>query len=49
MSELERRYRRLLVWYPAEYRRDHEEEMLGVLLAAARGGSASRPWPTRST
>ena len=38
MSELERRYRRLLAWYPAEYRRDHEEEMLGVLLAAARGG-----------
>ncbi|MFI5064156.1 MAG: hypothetical protein ACHP9Z_09290 [Streptosporangiales bacterium] len=41
MSEragLERRYRRLLAWYPAGHRRDHEEEMLGVLLAAARGG-----------
>jgi hypothetical protein len=38
MSELERRYRRLLAWYPAGYRRDHEEEMLGVLLAAARAG-----------
>ncbi|HEY6275919.1 MAG TPA: hypothetical protein VIX86_06265 [Streptosporangiaceae bacterium] len=37
-SELERRYRRLLAWYPAGHRRDHEEEMLGVLLAAARGG-----------
>ncbi len=37
-SELERRYRRLLAWYPAEHRRDHEDEMLGVLLAAARGG-----------
>jgi MFS family permease len=37
-SELERRYRRLLAWYPAGHRRDHEEEMLGVLLAAARDG-----------
>jgi hypothetical protein len=37
-SELERRYRRLLAWYPAGHRRDHEEEMLGVLLAAARSG-----------
>jgi hypothetical protein len=37
-GELERRYRRLLAWYPAGHRRDHEEEMLGVLHAAARGG-----------
>jgi len=37
-GELEHRYRRLLAWYPAGHRRDHEEEMLGVLLAAARGG-----------
>lgn len=37
-SELERRYRRLLAWYPAGHRRDHEDEMLGVLLAATRGG-----------
>ena len=36
-SELERRYRRLLTWYPAEHRRANGEEMLGVLLASARG------------
>lgn len=35
---LERRYRRLLAWYPAGHRRDHGEEMLGFLLAAARPG-----------
>src|SRR5260221_4740904 len=32
---LERRYRRLLAWYPADHRRVHAEEMVGVLLAAA--------------
>ncbi len=37
-SELSDRYRRLLRWYPADHRADHEEEMLGVLLAAARPG-----------
>jgi len=36
MSALERRYRRLLAWYPAEHRGAHAEEMIGVLLAAAR-------------
>jgi hypothetical protein len=35
---LERRYRRLLTWYPAEYRAANAEEMLGVALAAARPG-----------
>jgi hypothetical protein len=35
---LERRYRRLLAWYPAEHRRVHGEEMIGVLLASAGGG-----------
>jgi hypothetical protein len=35
MSGLEDRYRRLLRWYPADHRRAHEDEMLGVLLAAA--------------
>jgi hypothetical protein len=35
---LERRYRRLLGWYPAAHRQAHGEEMLGVLLAAARPG-----------
>ena len=32
---LERGYRRLLVWYPRAFRREHEEEMLTVLLAEA--------------
>jgi len=32
---LERRYRRLLAWYPADYRRAYGEEMVGVLLASA--------------
>jgi hypothetical protein len=35
---LERRYRRLLAWYPAAFRREQEEEMLAVLLAGARRG-----------
>ena len=35
---LERRYRRLLAWYPAEHRRVHSEEMIGVLLASAGQG-----------
>jgi hypothetical protein len=39
---LERRYRRLLAWYPAEHRRRYGEEMIGVLLAAAQDG-ARRP------
>jgi hypothetical protein len=41
MSEragLERRYRRLLALYPRDHRRQHEEEMLGVLLADAHEG-----------
>ena len=35
---LERRYRRLLRCYPPGHRAFHREEMLGVLLAAARPG-----------
>ena len=38
-AALERRYRRLLAWYPPEHRRAYGEEMIGVLLAAASGGS----------
>jgi hypothetical protein len=34
-SDLERRYRRLLVLYPRRYRRRHEEEILAVLLEGA--------------
>jgi len=38
---LERRYRRLLRWYPPSHRAMHDEEMLGVLLLAARPGQRS--------
>jgi hypothetical protein len=37
MSALERRYRRLLAWYPARHRQAHGDEMVGVLLAASQG------------
>jgi len=35
MAALERRYRRMLAWFPAEHRRIYGEEMIGVLLASA--------------
>jgi hypothetical protein len=35
-ADLERRYSRLLAWYPAAFRREHESEMLGVLMDSAR-------------
>ncbi|MEU7833800.1 MULTISPECIES: hypothetical protein [unclassified Nonomuraea] len=44
MSDLERRYRSLLRWYPREHRERHEEEMLSVLMESARPGQ-SRPEP----
>lgn len=44
MSALERHYRRLLACYPAAHRAEHEEEMLDVLLSAARPGQ-TRPSP----
>jgi len=37
-TPLERRYRRLLAWYPPQHRATFGEEMIGVLLAAARDG-----------
>lgn len=37
-GRLERGYRRQLALYPAEHRRTHEEEMLGVLMTGARTG-----------
>jgi hypothetical protein len=40
-TELERRYRRLLSWYPRDHREQHGEEMLGVLLAGV--GERTRP------
>lgn len=42
MSELERRYRRLLSWYPRDHRERHGEEMLAVLMS----GSGERARPT---
>jgi hypothetical protein len=41
-SDLERRYRRLLVCYPAAFRREHAHEMLCVLMAGAAQGQR---WP----
>jgi hypothetical protein len=41
-SLLERRYFRLLSWYPAEHRRVHGDEMAGVLMAGS-GAGQSRP------
>jgi hypothetical protein len=38
MTELEMRYRRLLVWYPASYRQEYGEEMVGVLMDGSRPG-----------
>jgi hypothetical protein len=43
--DLERGYRRWLRWYPKSFRREHEAEMLGVLMAAARSGQR-RPEPS---
>ena len=37
-TQLERRYRRLLAFYPKAFRRDHEQEMIAVLLAGAAEG-----------
>ncbi|WP_157437387.1 hypothetical protein [Actinoplanes subtropicus] len=37
-DELERRYRRLMTAYPRRHRREYEEEMVAVLLAAAEPG-----------
>jgi hypothetical protein len=37
-AELERRYRRLLRCFPGRYRREHEQEILSVLMAGAREG-----------
>jgi hypothetical protein len=46
MSEaLERRYKRLLAWYPASHRARYEQEMLGVLM---EGAGPERTHPTLS-
>jgi hypothetical protein len=40
--DLERRYRRLLACYPAAFRREHEREILTVLMA---GTEKAQRWP----
>jgi hypothetical protein len=37
-ADLERRYRRLLKCFPTRYRREHEQEILSVLMAGAAEG-----------
>ena len=37
-EHLERSYRRLLAWYPREFRRENEQEILAVLMAEAPDG-----------
>jgi hypothetical protein len=37
-TELERRYRRLLLWYPRAFRLEKEQEILSVLMAGAADG-----------
>jgi hypothetical protein len=37
-TRLERRYRRLLAFYPKAFRQEHEEEILAVLMATAAEG-----------
>ena len=37
-EHLERAYRRLLAWYPREFRREHGQEILAVLMAVAPRG-----------
>jgi hypothetical protein len=41
-ADLERRYRRLLACYPPAFRREHEQEILAVLMA---GADESEQWP----
>jgi hypothetical protein len=47
VPDLERRYRRLLAWYPSGYRSRHGEEMIGVLIASAHEGQR-RPQPAEA-
>jgi len=37
-AKLEQRYRRLLAWYPPEFRRENGEELLAVLMTCAPDG-----------
>jgi hypothetical protein len=42
-ADLERGYRRLLAWYPPEFRHENGQEILAVLMAGARDGQAIMP------
>ena len=44
-SRMEKWYRRLLALYPKDHRRDHAEEMVGVLLAADGDAQVRAPKP----
>ena len=44
-SRIEKRYRRLLALYPKDHRREHAEEMVGVLLAADGDAPVRAPNP----
>ena len=44
-SRMEKRYRRLLALYPKDHRREHAEEMVGVLLAADGDAQVRAPKP----
>lgn len=48
-ADLERGYRRWLRWYPKSFRREHEAEILAVLMAGAREASASQSRWSAST
>ncbi|HEY3959670.1 MAG TPA: hypothetical protein VGL68_04070 [Solirubrobacteraceae bacterium] len=37
-TDLDHRYRRLLQYFPARYRREHEQEILSVLMEEAAEG-----------
>lgn len=41
-TDLERRYRRLLAFYPKAFRQEREEEVVSVLMAGAKDG---QQWP----
>jgi hypothetical protein len=47
-AALERRYRALLLWYPAAHRSIYGDEMLGVLMAAASARHQSHPGLTET-
>ena len=48
-EHLERAYRRLLAWYPREFRRENGPEILAVLMAGAPPGRAAPAWPRPRT